>query len=169
MSYTFDGAAKVCILGVGTTSLDVKDMYSRWKEWTADSDNSKYLPFLDVVGGNPTVGDNAIASYFFVLNGWTIRPQEANHTLQVDGILNVDGGGDPFANTLGNWRVRIVQVVPMQAETINVAGGGGGSSLTGSQIAAAVWNAAAADYNGAGTVGRLLNSVLTVARFIGLR
>lgn len=138
MSYTFDGANKICVLGVGAT-LDVKDMYGRWKDWAAEGDNIKYLPFLDVVGGNTTVGSNSIASYFFVLNGWKVRPSEADQTLTVNGILNVDGGGDPFVNTIGSWRVRIVQIIPMQAETITVDQGGGGSA-TPSQIAVAVRN-----------------------------
>ncbi len=135
MTYTFDGINKLCVLGAGVTTLDVGDMYSRWKEWVAAGDNTKFLPFLDVVGGNPTVGANAIASYFFILNGWKIRPQEASHTLTVAGIVNVDGGGDPFTDTVGNWRVRIVQVVPMQAETIAVSGDGAGGGLTADQSA----------------------------------
>lgn len=168
MSYTFDGVNRVCILGAGVTSLGAQDMYSRWKEWVAQGDNAKFLPFLDVVGGNPTAGANAIASYFFVLNGWKIRPQEANHTLTVSGILNTDDSSDPFTNTVGSWRIRIVQVVPMQAETITVTAGGGGG-LTATQVASAVLNAPASTYNAEGTVGRILNSVLTVAKFLGLK
>lgn len=137
MSYTFDGVNKLCILGVGVT-LDVKDMYSRWKDWVVLTDNSKFTPFLSVVGGDPTVGANAIANYFFVLNGWKIRPYEASHTLTVDGILNVDGGagGDPFTDTIGNWRVRIVQIVPMQAETISVSSEGGLTSAQNDMLLA---------------------------------
>lgn len=123
MAYTFDGPNRLIILSAGTTTLDVADMYSRWKEWVAIGDNSKYLPFFDVVGGNPTVGSNQISSYFFLLNGARIRPQEASHTLTVDGILITENGGDAFADTLGNYRVRIVQVVPLQAETIATGSG----------------------------------------------
>ena len=136
MSYTFDGTARRIILSPGSTELDVQDCYSRWKEWVAASDNLKFLPAFDVVGGNPTIGSNSIASYFFLLHGWKIRPQEAHHTLTVEGILIADGGGDPFADTLGSYRVRIVQVVPMQAEQITVYGSGG----TPADIADAVWS-----------------------------
>lgn len=138
MSYTFDGINKLIILSPGTTALDVKDCYSRWKEWAATGDNLKFAPFFDVVGGNSTVGQNAISSYFFLLNGVKIRPQEAHHTITVNGILYADDASDPFANTLGNWRIRVVQVTPMQAETIAVDSGGGGA--TPSQIANAVWS-----------------------------
>lgn len=136
MSYTFDGPNRLIILSSGTTLLDVQDMYSRWKDWATTDDNSKYLPFFDVTGGNPTIGSNAISNYFFLLGGAKIRPQEANHTLQVNGILIAENGGDPFADTIGIYRVRIVQVVPLQAETISVSG----TALSAPQIASAVWN-----------------------------
>jgi hypothetical protein len=171
MSYSFDGPQRLCILGPGTTVLDVADMYSRWKEWLAIDDNSKFLPFMSVVGGDTTVGSNAIASYFFVQNGWRVRPSEAHHTLTVDGILNGQDGAEIFADTIGAWRVRIVQVVPLQAETVTVDSGGGtgGAGLSSAQVAAAVLNAPAENHNLPGTIGRLLNTMLTVARFVGLR
>lgn len=142
MSYAFDGANRLCILGAGTTVLHVADMYSRWKEWVATDDNMKYLPFMEVVGGNPTVGANAISSYFFVLNGWRIRPYEGHHSLTVDGILNGAEGAEVFADTVGNWRVRIVQIVPLQAETITVSadGSGGTGGASASEVANAVWS-----------------------------
>lgn len=135
-NYTFDGPNKLIILPPGTTVLDVQDMYSRWKDWAATSDNSKYLPFFDVVGGNTTVGTNTIANYFFLLNGAKIRPQEASHTLTVDGILVTQDGSDPFTDTIGLYRVRIVQIVPLQAEGVATSG----SSFTPQQVANAVWN-----------------------------
>lgn len=135
-TYTFDGANKLIILQSG--SLDVQDMYSRWKEWVAAGTNMKFLQALRVVGGDETVLGNTIANYFFLVNGWKIRPMEANHTLNVEGILLVEGGGDPFANTVGIFRVRIVQVIPLQAEGVATSGGGSGPSAEA--IASAVWN-----------------------------
>lgn len=133
MAYTFDGPNRLIILSSGTTTLDVQDMYSRWKDWATTGDNLKYAPFFDVVGGNPTVGSNSISNYFFLLGGAKIRPQEANHTLTVDGILIDEAGGDPFTDTLGTFRVRIVQVVPLQAEAVATSGGTAG--LTTEQAA----------------------------------
>jgi hypothetical protein len=63
----------------------------------------------------------------------------------VHGILNAEGGGELFADTIGNWRVRIVQIVPLQAETISVSAEGGavgGGVPTASQVAEAVWSTA---------------------------
>lgn len=119
MSVSFDGPNKLIIADPGTTNLNVsEDIYSAWKAWVATSDNAKYDQALRVVGGEPTVGGNSIAGYFFLMNGWRVRPQEANHSLTVDGILLVEGGGDPFVNTLGTFNVRINMITPLQAEII---------------------------------------------------
>lgn len=166
MSYTFDGPSKTIILASGASALDVQDCYSRWKEWVILSDNAKYLPAFDVVGGNPTVGSNSISSYFFILNGWKIRPQEADHTLTVNGILVADGNADPFADTIGNYRVRIVQVVPLQAETITVYSEG---ATAPSLIADAVWKAPLSAQTTPNTFGWFVKKILTVAKFIGLK
>jgi hypothetical protein len=115
---TFDGANKLIICDTGTVSLSVKVMYSMWKEWMLISDNSKYTQAFRVVGGDPTVGNNIITPYFFMLNGWKIRPQEANHTLQVDGILLTDDSSDAFTDTLGTWRIGINQIVPIYTESV---------------------------------------------------
>lgn len=131
---TFNAASKLII--VSGTSLDVKDMYSKWKEWVATSDNSKYPEAFSVTGGD-TIDASAgtsIPCYAFLLNGWKVRPQESSHTLNVtNGILLVDGGGDPFVNTVGSYVVRINYSQPVQAITV-ATGGGSGGSLTQQQV-----------------------------------
>jgi len=139
MAYTFDGPSRLIILPPGTTTLDVQDMYSRWKEWTiaGAGANLGYAQAMRAVGGDTTTGSNTISNYFYLMNGWKVRPQEANHTLTVNGtLLDEEEKSDPFANTIGVWRVRIVQIIPLQAETITVSGaGGGGGGLTAAQDA----------------------------------
>lgn len=133
---TFNGSTKIISLTPGTTVLGVRDMYSRWKDWVLIGDNSKYLRAFLGVGGEPIdpVAGTYIPAYIFLTNGWRIRPQEANHTLNViDGILLVEGGGDPFLNTLGSYIVRINFQQPVQAITV-ATGGGGGGGLTQQQV-----------------------------------
>lgn len=139
---TFDGVNKLIICGAGTTRLNVKEMYSMWKEWMILSDNSKYEPAFKVVGGDPTTGNNIITPYFFLSNGWKIRPQESNHTLRVDGILITDDGSDAFVDTLGVFRVGIQSIVPIYTESvlINTDGGAIQNIPTPSEIADRVWN-----------------------------
>ncbi len=94
MAISFDGPTKVITLSSGTTTLDVADLYSRWKDWVAT--NAQYQPAFSVVGGetiNASEGTK-VPLYAFLINGWKVKPQEANHTLNVtNGILLVEGGG----------------------------------------------------------------------------
>lgn len=139
---SFDGVNKLIICDVGTVSLSVKAMYSMWKGWMLISDNSKYPQAFRVVGGEPTVGNNIITPYFFMLNGWKIRPQEANHTLVVEGILLTEDSSDAFTDTIGAWRIGINQIVPIYTETVlvNIGGGTVEDVPTKEEIADAVWN-----------------------------
>lgn len=142
MGMTFDGPNKRILLTLGTTSVSIRDVWSRWVDWYLTGDNSKYLPTFAQVGGNDidAIAGTKIPIYAFLLNGWRIKPQEANHTLTVgDGVLLVDGGGDPFVNTIGAFVVRVNFQQPVQAISFS-SGGGGGSGPTAAEIADAVWN-----------------------------
>jgi hypothetical protein len=144
LAYIFNGASKRIDLTLGTTEIGVRDLLSRWADWVAVSDNSKYLPAFNQVGGNviDASSGTTIPIYAFLLNGWRIRPQEASHTLIVgDGILLVDGGGDPFLNTLGSYTVRINYQQPLQAITVATGGGTGSGGLTSteSMMLAELW------------------------------
>ncbi len=134
MGYTFNGENKLIILTSGTTEVSIRDLWSRWVDWFLTSDNSKYLIAFEQVGGNDidvSIG-TTIPIYVFMKNNWKIRPQESNHTLIInDGILIVDGGGDPFVNTLGSFAIRINYSQPVQAITVAT---GGSSGATLSQI-----------------------------------
>lgn len=124
---TFDGPSKRIVLSLGTTSLSVRDVWSRWVDWVLTSDNSKYLPAFESVGGNDIDlgAGTKIPIYAFLLNGWRISPQEASHTLTVgDGVLLVSGGGDPFVNTAGSFIVRINYQQPVQAISFSTGGSG---------------------------------------------
>lgn len=140
MSITFNGITKVISLSAGTVELSVHDLYSRWKDWVLESDNSKYLSAFSSTGGDPVDAGagTSIPLYAFLENGWKIKPQEANHTLNViDGILLVSGGGDPFKNTDGSFNVRINFQQPVQAIGFSTSGGSSGPSAA--TIANAVW------------------------------
>ena len=133
MAITFDPIAKRIILD--SAFADAKVLYSRWKEWVRLSDNAKYLPVFSVVGGDPLGGGLFVASYFFLLNGWHIRPMEASHTLILEGNILADGGSVPIVPTLGTFNVSAQYTVPVQAQGIATSGSSG--PLV-SEIAAAV-------------------------------
>lgn len=101
--------------------------------WLSTGDNSKYPYAFKQVGGDDIdlSQGTSIPIYAFLINGWKIRPQESNHTLTVtEGVILVDGGGDPFVNTLSNYVVRINYQQPVQAISFS----SGGSSLTSAQV-----------------------------------
>jgi hypothetical protein len=129
MGFSFNGVTKTITLTSGTVSVSVRDLWSRYVDWYLTADNSKFLPAFDIVGGNDIDSDagTKIPIYCFLQNGWKIKPQEANHTLAVsDGILLVDGGGDPFINPTGAFTVRINYQQPVQAISFSSGGGSGG-------------------------------------------
>jgi hypothetical protein len=137
MAITFDGPNKLILLSAGTASLSVQTLWSEWVRWHATSDNGKFLTAMRLLGGediDPSAG-SSIPFYVYLQNGWRIRPQESNHTLDVtNGVLLVEGGGDPFVDTLGGFTVRIRYSQPIQA--INV--GAAISSSVMAQIASGV-------------------------------
>jgi hypothetical protein len=135
MAITFDGAERLIQLTAGTTALDVKDLYSRWKDWVKATDDAKNAIAFISVGGDDVdeAAGTKIPAYIYITNGWTIRPQETDHTLTVtSGILLRDGGGDPFEDTLGAYTVRINYQQPVQAITVEsgAATSDGGDGLT---------------------------------------
>jgi len=132
MSYAFNPLEKLIILD--TTFVDVKDLYSRWKDWAIQGDNSKYLPAFRVLGGDPIGSDLFVSIYLFLTNGWRIRPKEANHTLVIKGNISVEEGGDPVVSTLGTYRVLVQYTVPERAQAIATSG----SSITVSEIVSAI-------------------------------
>lgn len=121
-TYTFDGPERLVTMS-GDLEIDVKDMYSRWKQWLKDTDEAKNAVAFLSVGGDEVdpVAGTAIPAYIYITNGWTIRPQESDHTLAViNGILLRDGGGDPFEDTVGAFTVRVNYQQPVQAISVGI-------------------------------------------------
>lgn len=127
MAITFDGASRRIILDSAATSAEA--IWSAWVDWlAADSTNGRWLPAMRQVGGDDLGGGLYIPVYIFLLNGWRVRPMEANHTLVIAGNLFVDGGGDAVVPTLGSYQVLTKLVVPVLAQGISTSGGGGASA-----------------------------------------
>ena len=137
MAITFDPANRRIVLDSASTSAS--ELWSRWADWVALSDNAKYLPAFRQVGGDDLGGGLSIPPYLFLMNGWRVRPMESNHTLVITGNLFVDGGGVPVVPTLGAFNVSAQYTVPVQAQGIATSGSTG---PTASQVADAVWQRA---------------------------
>lgn len=111
MAISFDGINKIISLSLGTHDISVKEIYSRWIDWVASSDNSKYLQAIRFVGGDILPGSKELGITFFLLNGWKIRPAEENHVLNLNGNLYSEDGSSPFIPVLGSYNVTVINSV----------------------------------------------------------
>ena len=99
MAFTFDGAAKTITHSGGT--LSVAEMWSRYVDWLAVGDNSKYGDLLTTVGRD----ENDIPLYVFLEPGVTIVVTDNTlPTNVVDGVLKTRSGSDPFGGAVVNAR-----------------------------------------------------------------
>lgn len=131
MAITLDGATKRIILD--SASVTAADIWSRWVDW--HQSNMEWPLAFTLVGGIALGGGLFIPPYFFLLNGWRVRPMESNHNLTITGNLFVDGGGVPVVSTLGTYQVNVNYTVPVMAQGISTSGSSGPSAV---DIAAAV-------------------------------
>ena len=131
MAITLDGSAKRIILD--SASVSAAQIWSAWVDW--HEANQQWPLAFQLVGGNALGGGLFIPPYFFLINGWRVRPMESSHNLTITGNLFVDGGGVPVVGTLGAYQVNVNYTVPVQAQGIATSGSTG---PTASEIAAAV-------------------------------
>lgn len=137
MAITLDPATKRLILD--SASVTAKDIFRAWADWMLLSDNAKYLPAFSATGGDDLGGGLLIPPYYFLENGWRVRPMESNHNLTITGNLFVQGGGVPVVSTLGTFQVNVNYTVPVQAQGISTSGSTG---PTAAEIATAILAAA---------------------------
>jgi hypothetical protein len=120
-------ASKLQVMAAGITSVSVSQLYSEWKNWVRLTNNTRYDFEYSILGGDTIAGSTSVPFYVFLQNSWQLRPDEANHTLNIiDGIIVATG--DPFVDTLGTYTVRINYQQPVQAITVNTSGGGGATA-----------------------------------------
>lgn len=115
--YTFDGANRLIALSAGVRTFSVVDLYSRWKDWVMLSDNAKWIQAMRSIGNESIGGGQSISPYIILMNGWKIRPDEADHLLTVVGNLITDDESNAFSQTLGSYNVEIREVVTANSLT----------------------------------------------------
>lgn len=144
MAYTFDGAAKTITHSGGP--LSVADMWSRYVDWLAIGDNSKYGSLMYTVGRDK----DDIPLYVFLELGVTIIvSNNLIPTNVIDGVLKTSDDSDPFGTAIVNVRY--------SQPGIAIGYSSSGSNLTVSAIANGVWTHA------------FVSKLLTIKNFLGLR
>ena len=95
MSVTFDGANRRIIVNPGVSQIDVsRDLYSEWKLWVLQGNNTQYLPAFRVFGGDQTIVGQFAPSYFFLINGWRVIVDNQNVVIGIN--LYTDEGDSPI-------------------------------------------------------------------------
>ena len=137
----FDGPNKLIILE--ETSVSAAQIWTAYIDWVAIKANTKWPSAITQIGGDSLGGGLYIPLYFFLTNGWRVRPMESNHQLMITGNLFVAEGGSPIVNTLGSYNVIAQYTVPVQAQAMATSGGSGG--LTAEQATQLMKTATKAD------------------------
>lgn len=123
---TFDGPNKLILVNEGEITLNVQqDIYSNWKEWTTQRDNSKYPEAITATGGDPITSTTSLGITYFLENGWRIQPYIGNYILDIDGnIYTREVGENPVNPTSGVsvslTRSNIVDLIFVQSDLSNV-------------------------------------------------
>ncbi len=108
---TFDGDNKLINITDEEPEVNVQDLYSEWKDWARAQDNLKFEPAFRIVGGDPLPGEKKLGITYFLNSNWKIRPNESNHSLNINGNLYSEDGANPFIPTIGQFNVQIIQQV----------------------------------------------------------
>lgn len=87
---TFDGPNKLIRINEGETTIDVQnDIYSNWKEWSIQRDNSKFSQALTSIGGDPITTERLVGDNYFLENGWRIQPYTTYNGYILEVIGNI--------------------------------------------------------------------------------
>ena len=103
---TFDGENKLIIINAAETYINVQtDIYSNWKEWSSVRTNSRFLPAIIAIGGDPITAVSSVGITYFLENGWRIQPLAGNYILTIDGnVYTREQGEDPVNAARTNYR-----------------------------------------------------------------
>jgi len=87
---TFDGSNKLILINEGEISIDVQsDIYSNWKQWSLQIDNTKFLEAISTLGGDPITGETFVGDTYFLENGWRIQPYSSTQGYILDVVGNI--------------------------------------------------------------------------------
>ena len=169
----FDGINKYIVINVGFSDINVQtDVYSAWKEWKQNLDNSKYPQALTAIGGDPITGTSSVGITYFLENGWRLKLPEIDGNYTIDGNLYTREPGEaPVLPPDGQFDTAVEFIRSNIVDLITVAGGGSGiSNAEMEAIALAVWNTLLQDVTVPETMGTFVKErLLTKNQFLGLK
>ena len=110
----FDPANK--IIQLDRSSVSASEIWSAYVDWSVLTDNLKYGVFMTQIGGVAP-----IALYIYLVDGWKVRPQEADGEVTITGFLLTDDNSSPVAQTVGDFNVLVKLETPLAAAAINTS------------------------------------------------
>jgi hypothetical protein len=124
-------------------------------------DDVEGMPFLDTHRHNTavTVAGTTFARVIEIINGYSVEFEDGQYTVRLVGSNN-----NLFDVENGILVQNQVQVIATNSAGLIV---GAGADPT--DIADAVWDEATTGHTAAGTFGKLIQKMLTVAKFLGLK
>lgn len=113
-SFRFDGHARLIFVNPTLERLDIRQMYSRWKNWsqieqTSTDVNMKWLPAMRYSGTDPIPGGFTGAT-FFMINGWRLV-YDPNAT-SVSGVLFSEDFNTAY------WNLDLQPVYPVTVSAV---------------------------------------------------
>jgi hypothetical protein len=102
--FIFDGVNKLISTQNNVDTFSTIDLYSAWKLWVQESDNSKFVEAIFTIGGEPIGGGQSVSPYFFLNTpaGWRMQAYGRDHELKIVGnLFSVDSSLPIFIPTVG--------------------------------------------------------------------
>lgn len=131
MAITFDPTNK--IIQLDSFTVTERQLWTAYVDWSVEDDNLKYGVNMEQIGGV-----EPIALYIYLLNGWKIRPLEADGITTVKGNVLTDDNSHPVTNTVGDFQALVNMETPLQAVGINT--GSVDLDALAASIAGTVWD-----------------------------
>ena len=161
---TFCGPNKeiiICCLACCPLSICAQTfLYSHWKKAIIDGCLSAgFLKAFCTTGGDPVTATQNLSGYFFLVNGWRVKPAEKSQSYLVCGNLFVCGGIiHPFVNTTGCFNTFVAINTSAQSLTTSTITL---SAVGEASIVDSVWDEALACHVTAGSSGKALGDIDT--------
>lgn len=140
--FIFDGPNKrihiceECAPG-GVARFTVNQLWSRYVDWVAQDDNSKYPPAMRVIGGDSIGSGQYVGTYLFFRNdlGWRgVPPPVDGVTIIIDGSLY---GQDAMLPVMENLPNQQTDLVINRSTLVTAVSTSGAPAPTAQEVAAA--------------------------------
>ena len=168
----FDGPNKFIVINQGFTVIDVQaDIYSGWKEWKRQLDNSKYLQAITAIGGDPISDTQSVGITYFLENGWRIKLPETDGEYLIDGNLYTrEQGESPYLSPDGDFDTTVEFTRSNLVDIITVDGDVSITNADLIAISSAVWDKLLVDIQVDNSIGVYVRKkLLNRNKFLGLQ